>query len=124
MTFRWAGRRRWRRAWDAVYELIRRERWRDPDRRPLLVLITDGRATGGQDPFGSARRAAARLAGICGVVVDAEDGSFRLGLAGQISAVLGTELVARRAGLASPRRDRRDEAARALTELINSRGAA
>ena len=40
------------------------ERLRDPDRRPLLVVVTDGRATSGS--AADLDRAAARLAGIAG----------------------------------------------------------
>jgi magnesium chelatase subunit D len=108
---------------DAVRELIRRERWRDPDRRPLLVVVTDGRATGGPDPLGQARRAARRLAGISGVVVDAEEGPVRLGLAARIAADLGAEAVTV-AGLASASPARRDEAARELAAVIAAREAA
>jgi magnesium chelatase subunit D len=108
---------------DAVRELIRRERWRDPDRRPLLVVVTDGRATGGPDPLGQARRAARRLAGISGVVVDAEEGPVRLGLAARLAADLGAEAVTV-AGLASASPARRDEAARELAAVIAAREAA
>ena len=108
---------------DAVADLIRRERWRDPDRRPLLVVVTDGRATGGTDPFGTAQRAAGRLAGIAGIVVDAEDGPVRLGLASRIAADLGAELVTV-AGLASASPARRDEAALELAAVIKAKEAA
>jgi magnesium chelatase subunit D len=104
---------------EAVANLIRRERWRDPDRRPLLVVITDGRATGGTDPFGTARRAARRLAGVAGIVVDAEDGPVRLGLAGAIAADLGAELVGV-SGLASASPARRDQAAQELAGMIKA----
>jgi magnesium chelatase subunit D len=108
---------------DAVGDLIRRERWRDPDRRPLLVVVTDGRATGGLDPFGDAQHAARRLAGVAGIVVDAEDGPVRLGLAGRIAADLGAELVTV-SGLASANRARRDDAARELAAVIKAKEAA
>ena len=108
---------------DAVRDLIRRERWRDPDRRPLLVVVTDGRATGGRDPLGRARQAARRLAGIASVVVDAEDGPVRLGLAAALAADLGAEAVTV-AGLASADPARRDEAARELAAVIATREAA
>ncbi|MBF6329445.1 magnesium chelatase subunit D family protein [Nocardia transvalensis] len=64
-------------------EIVRRERVRDPQRRPLLVLLTDGRATGGTDPVPRARTAARLLAqdGTTAVVVDCERGMIRLGLA-------------------------------------------
>ena len=107
----------------AVRDLIRRERWRDPDRRPLLVVVTDGRATGGPDPFGTAQHAARRLAGVASIVVDAEDGPVRLGLASQIAADLGAELVTV-TGLASANRARRDEAAQELAAVIKAKEAA
>jgi len=106
-----------------VSELIRRERWRDPDRRPLLVVVTDGRATGGRDPLGEAGRAAARLAGVSSVVVDAEDGPVRLGLAGRVAVSMGAELVTV-TGLASANSARRVEAARELAAVITAREAA
>jgi magnesium chelatase subunit D len=108
---------------DAVADLIRRERWRDPDRRPLLVVVTDGRATGGMDPFGTAQRAAHRLAGVASIVVDAEDGPVRLGLSGRIAADLGAELVTV-SGLASANPARRKEAAQELAAVIKAKEAA
>ncbi|SFT35413.1 protoporphyrin IX magnesium-chelatase [Geodermatophilus amargosae] len=75
-------------------EVLRVEHVRDPRRRPLLVVVTDGRATGarGSDALGAAHAAAQRLAaaGTAAVVVDCESGPVRLGLAG----VLGTHLGA------------------------------
>ncbi len=108
---------------DAVADLVRRERWRESDRRPLLVLVTDGRATGGTDPMGTARRAARRLAGVAGIVVDAEDGPVRLGLAGAIAAELGAEVVTV-SGLASAHPTRRDQAAQELAAVIKAKEAA
>jgi magnesium chelatase subunit D len=69
------------------------ERLRDPARRPLLVVVTDGRATGGPDPRGQARSAAALLAaeGVASVVVDCERGPVRLGLAGELATALRAE---------------------------------
>jgi magnesium chelatase subunit D len=75
------------------------ERLRDPGRRPLLVLVTDGRATGparpGGDPVTDALRAAALLAaeGVASVVVDCESGPVRLGMASRLAAAAGAELV-------------------------------
>ena len=108
---------------DAVAELIRREHWREPARRPLLIVVTDGRATGGRDALDRARQAARRLAGVSSVVVDAEEGPVRLGLAGLIARDLGAEL-ATVAGLASASPGRRDGAAQALAALIRAREAA
>jgi magnesium chelatase subunit D len=74
-----------------AHEVLRAERLRDPQRRPLLVLVTDGRATGGPDPVGDAHRAAALLtaARVTSVVLDCENGPVRLGLATGLAAALG-----------------------------------
>ncbi|MBM7807128.1 magnesium chelatase subunit D [Geodermatophilus bullaregiensis] len=78
-------------------EVLRVERVRDPQRRPLLVVVTDGRATGarGSDALGAAHAAARRLAGAgtAGVVVDCESGPVRLGLAGVLGAHLGAQTL-------------------------------
>lgn len=69
------------------------ERLRDPRRRPLLVVVTDGRATSGPDAVDRSRLAAGLLAaqGVASVVVDCESGAMRLGLAGALAAHLGAE---------------------------------
>jgi magnesium chelatase subunit D len=67
------------------------EKLRDPARRPLLVVVTDGRATRGTDA--DLTRAVARLAGTAAVVVDCETGLVRLGLAAALAARLGAALV-------------------------------
>jgi magnesium chelatase subunit D len=71
-------------------EVVRRERLRDPSRRPLLVIVTDGRATAGPDAIGRSRRVAAYLAneGIGCVVVDCESGRMRMGLAATLAQYL------------------------------------
>ncbi|MBF6203042.1 magnesium chelatase subunit D family protein [Streptomyces gardneri] len=68
-------------------EVVLRERVRDPRRRPMLVLLTDGRATGGVDPVPRARAAAALLArdAVTSIVVDCERGMIRLGLAADLA---------------------------------------
>jgi magnesium chelatase subunit D len=74
--------------------VVAAERVRDRRRRPLLVLLTDGRATAaGGVP--AAERAAAGLAarGVPGVVVDTEDAAVRLGLAPRVAAALGAPCV-------------------------------
>lgn len=81
-----------------VRRVLAAERLRDPRRRPLLVLMTDGRATqtaGGHDPFEDAMRAAGLLAadGIATIVVDCEQGPVRLGLAPRIATALGGTCV-------------------------------
>jgi magnesium chelatase subunit D len=79
----------------AARELIVREKARDRARRPLVVVLTDGRATAGPDPLGRSRIAAARLVaeGAAAVVVDCEMSYVRLGLAGQLARQLGAPAV-------------------------------
>ncbi|MFJ2372519.1 putative cobaltochelatase [Streptomyces sp. NPDC087769] len=74
-----------------AHEVLRVERLRDPSRRPLLVVVTDGRATGGPDPVALASRAARlhEAQGVASVVVDCESGPVRLGLAGSLAHDLG-----------------------------------
>ncbi|NYI04129.1 putative cobaltochelatase [Allostreptomyces psammosilenae] len=76
-------------------EVLRVERLRDPHRRPLLVAVTDGRATGPGDPLREAGRAARLLAagGVGAIVLDCESGPVRLGLAGVLARDLGGEAV-------------------------------
>ncbi|MFK0098205.1 putative cobaltochelatase [Streptomyces sp. NPDC091040] len=78
-----------------AHDVLRVERLRDPSRRPLLVVVTDGRATGGPDPVALAARAARLHAaeGIASVVVDCETGPVRLGLAANLAADLGGTAV-------------------------------
>jgi len=85
----------------AGLEVARQARRTDPGRRPVLVVVTDGRATGGPDRRGPDPAAAALLAGaevagagIEAMVVDAEDGPVRLGLAATLAEVMGARLVA------------------------------
>jgi magnesium chelatase subunit D len=79
----------------AARELVIRERVRDRARRPLVVVLTDGRATAGPDPLGHSRIAAARLVaeGAAAVVVDCETSYVRLGLAGRLARQLGAPAV-------------------------------
>jgi magnesium chelatase subunit D len=76
-------------------ETLRLERIRDPRRRPLLVLVTDGRATSGPDALQRARMSAEylRSTGVSSVVIDCETGRFKMGLAVELSARLGAEYV-------------------------------
>lgn len=76
-------------------ESLRWERIRDPRRRPLLVLVTDGRATAGADAPARSRQAAAylRILGVDCVVVDCEVGRLRLGLARELAEELQAEYV-------------------------------
>ncbi|OBJ84770.1 magnesium chelatase subunit D family protein [Mycobacterium asiaticum] len=79
----------------AARELVVRERVRDRARRPLVVVLTDGRATAGPDPLGRSRIAAKRLVaeGAAAVVVDCETSYVRLGLAGQLARQLGAPVM-------------------------------
>ncbi|MER6403593.1 putative cobaltochelatase [Streptomyces viridosporus] len=78
-----------------AHDVLRVERLRDPARRPLLVVVTDGRATGGPEPVALAGRAARLFAAgsVASVVVDCESGPVRLGLAGQLAGELGGTAV-------------------------------
>ncbi|MFF4793816.1 putative cobaltochelatase [Streptomyces sp. NPDC001276] len=96
-----------------AHEVLRVERLRDPARRALVVVVTDGRATdkgaarsasgrgggratGGTEPVALAGRTARLFAaeGVASVVVDCESGPVRLGLAGQLAGELGGTAVA------------------------------
>jgi magnesium chelatase subunit D len=68
-------------------EVLRIEGVRDPARRALVVIVTDGRHTSGPAP----ELAAAHLArtGAACVVVDCESGKVRLGLAGAMGLAMG-----------------------------------
>ncbi|MGW1720468.1 putative cobaltochelatase [Streptomyces sp. NPDC002156] len=78
-----------------AHDVLRVERMRDPARRALVVVVTDGRATGGPEPVALAGRAARLFAaeGVASVVVDCESGVVRLGLAGQLAGELGGTAV-------------------------------
>ncbi|ADB73327.1 putative cobaltochelatase [Geodermatophilus obscurus] len=80
-----------------AHETLRVERVRDAQRRPLLVVVTDGRATGarGSAAVADAHAAAALLAaqGTAAVVVDCESGPVRLGLAGALGTALGAQTL-------------------------------
>ncbi|GAB7038487.1 MULTISPECIES: VWA domain-containing protein [Catenuloplanes] len=67
--------------------VIAAERRRDPRRRPLLVVVTDGRATSGPDPL----TVTPALAGTSAVVVDCESGPVRLGLARRLAGALAAD---------------------------------
>jgi magnesium chelatase subunit D len=64
--------------------------------RPLLVLVSDGRATASDgDPVAAAHRAAAtvRARGVDAVVIDAENGAGRLGLAVELAGQMGARYL-------------------------------
>ncbi|MFE1439763.1 putative cobaltochelatase [Streptomyces sp. NPDC058739] len=78
-----------------AHEVLRVERLRDAARRALVVVVTDGRATGGPEPLLLASRAAGLFAAgeVASVVVDCESGPVRLGLAGKLAGELGGTAV-------------------------------
>ncbi len=75
--------------------VLNAERIRDPRRRALLVLVTDGRATSGKDALARARNIADQWAstGVQAVVVDCEAGKFRMRLASDLAKRMGAEHV-------------------------------
>ncbi|KAA1380016.1 magnesium chelatase subunit D family protein [Aeromicrobium fastidiosum] len=76
-------------------DVLRLERVRDPRRRPLLVVITDGRATYGDRALERAHQVAAHLGatGVASLVIDCETGKFKMGLALQLADHLMAEYV-------------------------------
>ncbi|MEY2225987.1 putative cobaltochelatase [Streptomyces sp. BF23-30] len=86
-----------------AHEVLRIERLRDPSRRPLLVVVTDGRATSAGNVGGRTDSTPRELAGhsarllqaggVASVVVDCESGPVRLGLAGVLARDLGGPAV-------------------------------
>lgn len=121
----------------AAAEVVRRERLRDARRRPLLVVVTDGRATGAGAGAGSAigggsrgaqaevRQIASHLAasGIASIVVDCEAGPIRLGLAAQLAAELGGEHVPMADLAAAGQPDALAATVRASLDPLNQRAA-
>ncbi|GAB2858158.1 putative cobaltochelatase [Myroides odoratimimus subsp. xuanwuensis] len=74
-------------------QVLRRERLRGGRERPLLLVVTDGRATAGPDPVLRSQVAAAQVAalGVPSVVIDCEQGPLRLGLARTLAGHLRAE---------------------------------
>ena len=95
-------------------ETLRIEHIRDPRRRPLLVVVTDGRATSGPHAVERAHAVASHLAdsGVASLVVDCESGGMRLGLARRLAEILGAEHV-----------PVTEVSAEALTTLVRTLGA-
>ena len=75
--------------------LVVAERRRDPVRRSLALVVTDGRAGGGEQGRAAALRAAAALGHTAdGVAVfDAEEGAVRVGLAADLARAAGARLL-------------------------------
>ena len=72
-------------------EVLKREELRDRECRPLLVLLTDGRATAGSDPLKAAARL--RSLGATSFVVDTEEGYVRLGMAEGLAGAMGARCL-------------------------------
>jgi magnesium chelatase subunit D len=72
-----------------VHQVLASARRRDPHRRQLLVVVTDGRHTAGADPAPAAALLARER--VPSVVVDCEAGPVRLGLAERLAAALHAE---------------------------------
>jgi magnesium chelatase subunit D len=94
-------------------DVLRLERVRDPRRRPLLVVITDGRATFGDRALERAHQVAAHLGatGVASLVIDCETGTFKMGLALQLADHLMAEYV-----------PLGEVSASALTEIVQGAG--
>jgi magnesium chelatase subunit D len=76
---------------DAAERLISNEALREPGRRAIAVVLTDGRV---HDPAREIPLAAARLGRTASAVhvIDIEDGPVRLGLAGAVAMAAGARL--------------------------------
>jgi magnesium chelatase subunit D len=76
--------------------VLQRERRRDPRLRPLLVVVTDARATGGPDAVARSLQVAEQVASlrVATVVIDGETGPLRLGLAVRLAQRLRAEYLA------------------------------
>jgi magnesium chelatase subunit D len=83
--------------------VIGREAVRDPHRRAIAVVLTDGRV---QDPHGAVPAAARALGNAAAAVhvVDTEEGHVRLGLAGRVALAAGGGLHRLAAPVPSTRR--------------------
>lgn len=72
-------------------EVLKRERIQDGERRPLLVLLTDGRATSGPNPSHAGE--GLQSLGVEAIVVDTEEGYVRLGMAARVAGSLGARCL-------------------------------
>lgn len=78
-----------------VARVVARERIRDRNQRALVIIVTDGRATAGDDALARAQRIADAWGHTADtVVVDCESGRFRMGLAADLAHRMGAEHIA------------------------------
>ena len=71
--------------------IIRTEQRRDPSRRALAIIVTDGRARDREAALHAIHSLARAAAGI--VVIDGEQGPVRLGLATRLAEAAGAEIL-------------------------------
>ncbi|RKQ86248.1 protoporphyrin IX magnesium-chelatase [Solirubrobacter pauli] len=71
--------------------IIRTEQRRDPSRRALVVVVTDGRAHDREAALHAIQSLAKTAAGL--VVLDGEQGPVRLGLAAQLAQAAGAQIL-------------------------------
>uniref|UniRef100_UPI002FD984C0 VWA domain-containing protein n=1 Tax=Dietzia sp. TaxID=1871616 RepID=UPI002FD984C0 len=80
----------------ATRQMLAAHRLRDPERRAIVLVLTDGRATAGERASERALAEARRLGamdGVAPVVVDCESGRVRLGAAGRLARSMGAPVV-------------------------------
>ena len=82
---------------EAAHDLVCAQRRREKDVLPVVVLVSDGRATAGKsrDAFGDAVAAGQALAAdkIKTIIVDVEQDFVKLGLARKLGEAMGAEVV-------------------------------
>ena len=88
------GRTPLSRAFQVAYELLERERRRDPDLYPLMVIVSDGRpnvSLSGKDPLAESMEIADQVkrSGIASLFLDVEKDFLRLGMGSKIAAAMG-----------------------------------
>ena len=68
---------------------------RQKGEHPLCILITDGRATGGEFAFQEAMQSAQNfnLEGLQSCLIDIEDSQVPIGLAGKIARAMGSQII-------------------------------
>ncbi|SHJ75841.1 magnesium chelatase subunit D [Dethiosulfatibacter aminovorans DSM 17477] len=81
---------------DMAYEIVKAEKAKDKDMLPVIVLVTDGRATygsGKMDAFDEALISASRIGaeGIKSVVIDTDNNFIKLNLADKISSAMNAD---------------------------------
>lgn len=80
---------------EATAHTLHVEHLRDPNQRALVVVVTDGRATSGENALVRAQEIADAWAGLGTdtIVIDCEQGRFRLGLAADLASRMGADYL-------------------------------